>query len=794
MDNKNECLVRFDAFIDENRAYFESVLHTGQFTWDDDTWTAGIKGVGWLQGIGKIPLNFASISRMQGLDNYTIQDVNFKNFAKSIMVASYRHKGSISPTKAQKLLIILKRWYASLVKITGETHPIYLTTEVLEDAMSLVIDVANLSGKTSNLADDLSRCESLQKYVNHAKFTLAVLCYESNQRFVSNRLLTKKAQKQIAELGDVGRSSLQINDNDKLINICSFLNLIELMERDLSDGERLALNFYMLLIVTGFRCTELCYLRYDSLIRKPIEEKSERQIYINAGLKAEALGIKYFGAKGAGEQIHWVEPLAIPIVEAVFESTLAITKPMREILVDLRLNKFDSFLTTDMHLSFDDYLEMEDLFVLFDNAAMQEGNTSRAKDYITKALKAKGIQKADINFKCKNKYARYYTKTDIEHFIRLAFESEGSLDFAPCTVAWSDNSPVINYEELLFLHYKGSLTCKRSFVFKTVPIPFNVNLVNEFFGSGANHSIFQKYNLFEEDGVTHTKLKTHFPRHNVNTFLALAGVSDHIQAMLMGRRDISQNQYYQHITNEMLIKHLPSVQQLTDFQPGRATPAQLLKHTNVLPCNPNESFEHNLKTALGTHDDKGKITLIKNPANTALLVEQAKREVDDIFAELAMEIDSELATSADTAYMLNKEDLKAYALPLGFCITSINAFECVHSLKCQSGQSCPHFSLTGRMDEYVKMPNQLEYIKHNQIALTDLSLRHDGYEEALLAIQSAENYSESLYNGLQHHFESQVVLGCQNDKTSHLTHFKTLAELFAFEQKKLDNLKIENKE
>ncbi len=69
MDNKNECLVRFDAFIDENRAYFESVLHTGQFTWDDDSWTAGARGVGWLQGTGKISLNFASISRNPNLGN-----------------------------------------------------------------------------------------------------------------------------------------------------------------------------------------------------------------------------------------------------------------------------------------------------------------------------------------------------------------------------------------------------------------------------------------------------------------------------------------------------------------------------------------------------------------------------------------------------------------------------------------------------------------------------------------------------------------------------------------------------
>ncbi|MDF7611472.1 hypothetical protein NQ066_27025, partial [Escherichia coli] len=41
-------------------------------------------------------------------------------------------------------------------------------------------------------------------------------------------------------------------------------------------------------------------------------------------------------------------------------------------------------------------------------------------------------------------------------------------------------------------------------------------------------------------------IKKHVPRHNINTFLAIAGVTDHIQAILMGRVDITQNKHYQH--------------------------------------------------------------------------------------------------------------------------------------------------------------------------------------------------------------------------------------------------------
>ncbi|NHW17282.1 hypothetical protein HA071_25790, partial [Escherichia coli] len=59
-------------------------------------------------------------------------------------------------------------------------------------------------------------------------------------------------------------------------------------------------------------------------------------------------------------------------------------------------------------------------------------------------------------------------------------------------------------------------------------------------------SVFEKYNLLENE-KEYSKLTTHIPRHNINTFLALSGLAEHLQAMLMGRVDIKQNQHYQHL-------------------------------------------------------------------------------------------------------------------------------------------------------------------------------------------------------------------------------------------------------
>ncbi len=62
-------------------------------------------------------------------------------------------------------------------------------------------------------------------------------------------------------------------------------------------------------------------------------------------------------------------------------------------------------------------------------------------------------------------------------------------------------------------------------------------------------SVFAKYNLTNENGDI-DMMYSHCPRHGINTFYALADVSDHLQAMFMGRNDINQNKSYQHLSFE----------------------------------------------------------------------------------------------------------------------------------------------------------------------------------------------------------------------------------------------------
>lgn len=184
----------FDAFIAEQKAWFEEHLAVDfAESWDSLVWICGNKGSGWLRGNGVNALRFDEINRLKGIDDrHTVSDT-YQLFMKAMLVLVYRGRNrSISPAVAVATLVILKRWYCALIKITGQTHPIYLTTDVVRSAMD-TLSAASRPGD-SNIANYKGRCVKIQKLVNHHAFTLVALQYVSDVRYTNQTNLTRKAR------------------------------------------------------------------------------------------------------------------------------------------------------------------------------------------------------------------------------------------------------------------------------------------------------------------------------------------------------------------------------------------------------------------------------------------------------------------------------------------------------------------------------------------------------------------------------------------------------------------------
>ena len=91
-----------------------------------------------------------------------------------------------------------------------------------------------------------------------------------------------------------------------------------------------------------------------------------------------------------------------------------------------------------------------------------------------------------------------------------------------------------NIEDLLFIAPEGSVSLARSSVTKPLPVTVSMADMLKFVGSNNGKgglSLFEKYNLVDENG-DFPVLTTHIPRHTINTFLAIAGITDHLQAVV----------------------------------------------------------------------------------------------------------------------------------------------------------------------------------------------------------------------------------------------------------------------
>ncbi|MBF4344417.1 hypothetical protein EAY39_27445, partial [Vibrio anguillarum] len=90
----------------------------------------------------------------------------------------------------------------------------------------------------------------------------------------------------------------------------------------------------------------------------------------------------------------------------------------------------------------------------------------------------------------------------------------------------------IPYEKLLFIFPLGSANLTRQGALKVIPEVIDKDVISKFLGYGQTgnreRSVFAKYGLINENGEIDT-MYSHSPRHGINTFYALADVSDHLQ-------------------------------------------------------------------------------------------------------------------------------------------------------------------------------------------------------------------------------------------------------------------------
>lgn len=794
---------RYIEFIKEQESYFKTELsHDFNSSWLENNWRGGLKGSGWLKCRGKnVSFNFEQIKRAKGLPSLRVNH-EYQLFLKSMMVLSFRksnRRASVSKLYAE--FLVLRRWYASLHKYQL-SHPIEISTLIIKDSFEILKKNSHLS----NLGNFAGTYIRLQSLINHYGFTQRLLEFDEKYIYINKSHRTKKAHQTLMSLNQSKLDDDELNA-DKLISIKTFINIISLIGLCRTDGEKIILNLVLLLIVTGFRSTEAFFLELDALIEKPILDIETQEHLCIDGIKQYTVGIKYYGAKGAGHRIHWLEPSTVPLIKSIFDSVKNLTQEAREHVLYIR-KKNNEHITDFLPKTVDDipgeYLEIDDFINTVIGVKQHYPNPGGQREAVSKWIQKTQLEvKKEVKEAGSSKKLRYFSKADINDLIRntakfdipkpmhIEFKIEGEIKSIPL-------------ESLLFIHFFRSSTLSRSLYNKGNVVPLDNRIVNAFLGNSKSVSAFKKYELKENDSH-YSKMTTHVPRHNINTFLALSGLSEHLQAMLMGRVDITQNQYYQHlalkqrrvaagikkkidtkrnttvnnpIENESTFNNGSTA--LTNAQKNELEskfptnlPLDSIKKDGFMMFSKTQTFENNIKRNFHSFDNKQELSKYIHQSSSFF------EDIADSFNELSKE-------SKSNAMEMVERQAYLHPLRFGACMRNVGLHDCPVRLACLSGMPCGNFTLTGSKGELERIQLQKTKLK-NEFSEVKKNISDDiGYFEMLLMLEEQIANLEKIENS------SRLM----NDKMTEFIVFpynnlgslpNTLSELFAMEQLKIEN-------
>lgn len=801
MRNKVENL---KLFVAEHKAYFKAKIASDvDFNWEDDSWDAATYHKGVFSGRVSSHLEFKKISLLKKgiyldgdipIDTNHEINIEYRDFMKSFIVFLIKlnnHKISMSALQRDNLL--LKRIYIRML-INGSRSPnVYtISDEVISQAM---LAHCSVMSNINNIADSQTAAKKICEYITRMGITFNPIVFKITQKRPSSKSTRAAKQAKIKAFHDSEFAEQTDEDeSEKLITIQTFLNIAAVRSMVKTDGEKLLLNMLLLLMVTGFRFGELERLKIDSLKKLEVEDAEAVAILKKKGLKHYYLGITYVGEKKAGYRTHWVEPLAIDLVETIFEDTIKISESVRKHITKCRENNFISLLPIELHGKSEISLSEIVVYISesFAKSAKARGTASQ-REYAKSSLSQLGIEPSRVERVNGRQKNFYYSSVSIENFLTEKISKTKSLNknFMHRFVDSRTGSQVTyKIEDLLFIAPEGSFSLAQSSVIK--PLPVAVAMVNmlKFVGSNGGKSgvsLFKKYNLVDENG-NFPVLTTHMPRHTINTFLSIAGITDHLQAVMMGRVDITQNGAYQHLAIEQRAMASEAVSACTQLElfPDERTSNDLVA-SNALDII-KETAEIYINSNLNLRNS------ITQNTHSFTTKEDRISFIEDVFGNCSFD----LMEGLSEAYALEGSESERNALlerhadlhPLDFgsCMRKLQAWSCPYSMKCQDGTLCPYFTLIGRADDAPKLEQKISALQQNIQQVKHLlqigELTQKEHDEIMVDFSYREE-------NLQRIKQQSIMIESTKKKVS-LIGFdiqkkpKTLATIFAVEHKKLE--------
>ncbi len=735
-----------DAFIAEQKERFNKYLKVDAgFEWDED-WASSRNIPNGLFSCGVTSIKKDNtVTKMPEAANwgfhekkYTLND-EFYNFMKAYTVARYFTNKNIKFASLKGELIFIRKLFI-------------LLSTTIENPRIANINTTDLQKLIGSVA---AHSKSKQIRKNLADFAKPFSKITSRRGLTHTRIDTDDVVSYINTVKIEGQKSdytaEEVNEPDddvELITIRTFLNIVKLRGLVETVGQKVALNLLLLLIITGFRgVSEGSRLTVDSLRRREVEDPKLHKQLTEKGLKTYYLGIYYHASKNGENawRTHWVEPLAIDLVETIYEDTMHLTQSLRDSVIGFKNADPLCFLPEPLKSK----AEVSSMEIMTSlklkpfKEYNQKGGQFHSYAFTSWQHKiskfATPSRSEEVSINGRQSTVNYYFAHDANRLLAPYSKSKQQKQSLKDSFRLSDkHAGTLSIEDVLFIiprndcnnaaeHVREGLKCFAP-TFTTVPSFINGSDFYKFLhgssiskGEAGCKSVFETYELLESEGGEHSKLRSHLPRHNVNTFLAIAGISDHLQAIMMGRKDMEQNKHYHHLAIEekakassvvVYSKEIDFKRPTLDELDAGTTPLDAVKETAEMRLDEKLELDNKLKQMLGSSTTKyDKVEFMLN----AVMVE----EEDDEFSNGLFEAASKLDTVADKKSFLETHG-ELTQLDFGACMRDVSRLGCPYSHRCQDGKPCPYFALTGRLDEPAKLKSKMDKSDSNLQAISVL--------------------------------------------------------------------------
>ena len=259
----------------------------------------------------------------------------------------------------------------------------------------------------------------------------------------------------------------------------------------------------------------------------------------------ECYGLRWYPEKGAEPMVKWIISSMADTVKKAIERIRKLTEPAREVARWYDNNPDKIYLPKEL-----EYLRKKATINSDEAALILYGGPAKfSMTSVYKTLKVDYVVNIKVEQGTKKKITR---KETIVSFKEL---ESGVLRLLPENFPYIDKEKKFKYSETLLIQRQYEYNSARSTYLPLVE-GFAIGFVSDALGArekSFKSSIFEKFGYKESNGQP-IKVRTHQFRHYLNTLAQKGGASQLDIAKWSGRKDVSQNAAYDHVSaDEMLL-------------------------------------------------------------------------------------------------------------------------------------------------------------------------------------------------------------------------------------------------